>query len=380
MNYRVALPFTLIMAMQNAFSLHFVSYGDTRTYPNSHQIVIDAVAKVNPEMIAFSGDLWDGYTSAQWKTIVNSNANIATLLTNNKFVVARGNHETEAEVLAFTPTLVRNNSARYSFTEGDCFFVCLAMDPSAGLTFLETELKSAPAKAAKWRIVLSHYAPYNDGSHGGDVANVPRLDSLCSKYNVSLFLSGHDHNYQRTHQLFNTKVVDQSNLLTYNKGTVYLVSGGGGAPLYTRSQTSAYMHSFTSTNNYLDITTSPTMLTVRAMKVDLSTKAVSPLDSFVINAADVAIDPLGPSTGGGLSFSASLILSTKRVALSFPAIIGASEVLEIRSLTGDLVFSQKLVPNQQSLLWDYSKQAPGEYVAVLSQGETSTSTKISIKK
>ena len=74
-------------------TFHFAAYGDTRSNPGTHQQVIDAIAKLDPELVIQSGDLWDGYTADQFRNIITKNANLAALLNGGRFVASRGNHE-----------------------------------------------------------------------------------------------------------------------------------------------------------------------------------------------------------------------------------------------------------------------------------------------
>lgn len=253
---------------------HFVVYGDSRSNPTPHQQVVDAFAKKNPQLVLATGDLWDGYGPAQWKTIVTKNANIADLLSKNLFVVSRGNHETIAEVQAFSPTILRDNAELYSFTFGNSFFVSLGMDPSGDATYLEKQLSSPAAKAATWRFVYSHYPIYSAGPHGGD--GIPAIEALCDKYHVTVYFTGHDHLYERSQQMFAQKVVDTDDALVASKGTVYIVTGGGGAPLYATGKI-ASTHFTKSTLHFVDVNATDTKVTVQAFTPDGKL-----LDGFVV--------------------------------------------------------------------------------------------------
>jgi hypothetical protein len=242
-----------------------------------HQKVVDAFAKVNPEVVVDTGDLWDGYGSPQWKTIVTKNANIGALLNNNLFVVSRGNHETASELLAFKPTLVREGTEKYSFLVSNVYFVSLGYDPgaSAAVTFLDQRLQTPEATNATWRIVFSHVPIYSGGTHGA--SGVPAVESLCDKHNVTLFFSGHDHIYERSQQMYGEQIVDKGDDLQGKTGTVYIVAGGGGAPLYTGS-TIASTHTTRSTLHYVELTATEASMTVQATKPDGTS-----IDSFVIH-------------------------------------------------------------------------------------------------
>ena len=239
MRMAVVCAVMMLLLVKNGDALNFVAYGDTRDNPAEHTQLIAQMAKDSPQVVLHVGDLWGGTGPASWKATVTSQPGIAALLTANKFLVARGNHETEAEVLAFAPMLVRHDSILYSFIEGNSFFVCMGYDPGLNNTWLETQLSSAPAQSAAWRFIWVHKPIYSTGSHGADGStsegtSIVNFRSLCDKYNVNIVFSGHDHIYERTKLIHNGQVADSTNNIPATaSGTVYLLTGGGGAPLYS---------------------------------------------------------------------------------------------------------------------------------------------------
>jgi hypothetical protein len=228
----------VLLLAKSGYSLNFVAYGDTRDDPAEHAKLITQMAKDSPQVVLHVGDLWGGTGSVPWKATVMSQPNIAALLAANKFLVARGNHETEPEVFAFTPTLVRHDSILYSFTEGNCFFVCMGYDPGLNNAWLETQLSSAEAQGASWRFVWTHKPLYSTGNHGADGSvsegtSIVNFRALCDKYKVNIVFSGHDHSYERSKLIYNGLVADSTdNIPATASGTVYVLTGGGGAPLY----------------------------------------------------------------------------------------------------------------------------------------------------
>jgi hypothetical protein len=86
-------------------------------------------------------------------------------------------------------------------------------DP-AQLDFLRRALITS---TAPWRIAVFHQPAYSCSRHG----STPEVDEqwlpLLAGDGVDVVLNGHDHAYQRFGPL---------------DGTTYIVSGGGGAPLY----------------------------------------------------------------------------------------------------------------------------------------------------
>lgn len=355
--------------IERAHALHFVAYGDTRTGNAMHQTVMNAISKQNPELIIHSGDLWDGYGPVVFKSILEKNPNVAKLLADSLFLVSRGNHESSSEFLAFKPSLVRGGKEVYSFTKGNCFFVSLSMDPALQVAYLETELQSSAAKAATWKFVYSHYPIYSVGTHGG--SGNTALEALCDKYNVTMFINGHDHIYNRSHQMYAKKVVDSGSALVAGKGTVYLVSGGGGAPLYAVGK-ATWSHFAQSINNFTDIVADENQISVKALTPDGKM-----LDAFTITKTATNIP--GESIALPASINVNFLENHKTVILSF-APIKDKGVLEINSSLGAMVWKGILFSGQTSLAWNYENSAKGEFIAILHDGDKITTQKLTLLK
>lgn len=69
---------------------------------------------------------------------------------------------------------------------------------------------------APWKVVVGHHPIYASGVYGNDPNAIRRLVPLFRRYGVALYISGHEHHYERSRDL---------------NGTTYLVVGGGGAHL-----------------------------------------------------------------------------------------------------------------------------------------------------
>ncbi|NJM89554.1 MAG: metallophosphoesterase [Hydrococcus sp. RU_2_2] len=104
----------------------------------------------------------------------------------------------------------------YTFTQDAVQFFALDTNGNAAweeqLNWLEDNLTNSQSP---WKIVYGHHPLYSSGMHGSDRDLIERLAPLFSRYGVQLYLSGHDHNYERT------KLIE---------GTTYLVCGGGSNP------------------------------------------------------------------------------------------------------------------------------------------------------
>jgi len=84
------------------------------------------------------------------------------------------------------------------------------------LTWLETELKRP--RTTPFLVAMGHHPVYSDGPHGDHPILIRDWDPLFRKYNVNLYLAGHDHDLQ--HLEFD------------GHPTSHFLSGGGGADLY----------------------------------------------------------------------------------------------------------------------------------------------------
>lgn len=101
----------------------------------------------------------------------------------------------------------------YTFQRGPVQFFALDTNQNADwpaqLAWLEEELKRSPAP---WRVVFGHHNLYSSGYYGTNYNLISRLTPLFEHYGVQLYISGHEHHYERTQPI---------------NGTTYLVCGAG---------------------------------------------------------------------------------------------------------------------------------------------------------
>ena len=171
----------------------------------------------------------------------------------------------------------------YSFDYGDIHFVCLESygldrDSTAAMaTWLKNDLAN---NDSRWLIAYWHYAPYTKVGHDSDDPNDhsgraidmrENFNPILERFGVDLVLSGHSHGYERSFllnghydlsnsltpsmildsasgQADQTGAYNKPNLLTSNKGTVYVVCGSSGK-LSSTSVTHPAM--FTTNTDYL---------------------------------------------------------------------------------------------------------------------------------
>ena len=198
----------------------------------------------SPDQMAVAKSMWETYQQKPYSFVLMAGDNIysygeiklakayfeepyAPLLKENvKFYAVLGNHDiiktqNGLDQINYKPF---NMSDRYySFKKGDVnegtveFF---AIDTNKNaewdieLEWLDQQLAKS---TAPWKIVYGHHPLYSSGRHGSDPELAAKLAPIFAKHKVPLYLCGHDHGYERFNSI---------------NGTIYIVNGGGGAPLY----------------------------------------------------------------------------------------------------------------------------------------------------
>jgi 3',5'-cyclic AMP phosphodiesterase CpdA len=201
-------------------TMRFVVYGDTRTGNEMHRKIVALIIQQKPAFVLQTGDLVPfGGNPAFWATYDDI---VAPLKKVAEIYPARGNHdlggpEYERHV---TCPFTSGNRLYYSFDRGNCHFVAIdSFSPWAAGTpqyiWLEKDLAAAQHHA-RHCFVFFHVPPYSVGAHGSSTLVQQTLVPLFRKYGVRTVFCGHDHIYYRTKR----------------DGLTYVVTGGGGAPLY----------------------------------------------------------------------------------------------------------------------------------------------------
>ena len=134
-------------------------------------------------------------------------------------------------------------------------------DPSSEqYEWLRSQLRS---KRARYTLVAFHHAPFTSGPHGkvhpdGTPKEWPIDESqrflvpLFEMYGVDLVLNGHDHLYERSEK----------------NGLTYIVTGGGGAPLYKVNSTfNRYQQVAQSKHHYVTLDIDAEKIVVQAIDV-----------------------------------------------------------------------------------------------------------------
>jgi len=249
----------------------FVVFGDTRTRHEVHRRVIEAmVAHGIPDFVIHTGDLVaDGNDSSMWPVFFDIERE---LLRQTAFFPSLGNHERNSRDYY---EFFRVDTPFYSFNWGNAHFSVLNTDygnaassPAARDAFwteqtrwLEEDL--AANQKTDFRFVVGHHPPISAVARRQEFnPHMVALVPLFEKYHVNATFFGHDHNYQ--HYLKN--------------GIHYVITGGGGAPLYDVDKPDpAYAVKVVSTENFVTINVDGKIAKVRSTALDGKT-----LDEFEI--------------------------------------------------------------------------------------------------
>ncbi len=141
----------------------------------------------------------------------------------------------------------------------------LADSNALKLRWLRRGLKRA--REERWTVVAFHHPVYSPGSHGSTPGLAPRLPRMFRRWGVDLVLNGHDHLYSASRGL---------------RGIRYVVTGGGGAPLYTCGQR-WFTAVCSERHHFLEVTASAERMVVRAVPASgrpfhvFATRGVRPL-------------------------------------------------------------------------------------------------------
>lgn len=206
----------------------FIAYGDNRSNPYAHAAIVTGIRKTPADVLVHTGDMvYNGSQPSDWREFF---AIERELLRDRCVFPTIGNHEiampTSDGALRYArmfrvPAPPDAAERWYTFRWSSVrFFMLDAHDEfaSAERAWLEKALDAAKNEAGvQIRIVILHHGPYSSGLHGGNEALLlARVPDLLRSYKVDLVVSGHDHIYERGDA----------------NGLRYVVSGGGGAPVY----------------------------------------------------------------------------------------------------------------------------------------------------
>jgi Calcineurin-like phosphoesterase/Purple acid Phosphatase, N-terminal domain/Iron/zinc purple acid phosphatase-like protein C len=246
-----SLPYTFSTASEKPEPIRFIVYGDTRGswdhWLNTLQ-VSQAIEKEEPAIVFNTGDLVDeGKNKEDWIDFFAA----SPFVHNSTLFPVLGNHENNSR-LYFSYFSLPFNERWYSYENGPVHF--LALDSNYRFRFritqylwLHYELRN---NRQPFTVILFHHPPYSSGSEHGNSTWIQRFwVPIFEQYHVDVVVNGHDHDYERS-------IVN---------GVTYIVTGGGGAPLYDVGQSPWTVYS-EKTYHYCVFTVNASILTFEAKK------------------------------------------------------------------------------------------------------------------
>ncbi|MGM0576230.1 MAG: metallophosphoesterase [Myxococcota bacterium] len=231
----------------------FVVFGDTRNRHDVHASVVDAIRAEEPLFAIQTGDLVaDGEVQEQWDTYFEIEQPLMGQVPVFPVIGNHDEHEGQADLYVEHFALPEDTPGPehyYSFDYGNVHVLVLDgyvyADPwpvcvqerdlwvddcfhPAQQEWLEQDIRDAVADPDVDHVFVSiHIGPYSskDGRSGN--SQMRRLLPWLRGMGVTAIFSGHDHYYERG---------------TSGNGIPYMITGGGGAPLYDVSDPNSAPH------------------------------------------------------------------------------------------------------------------------------------------
>jgi len=216
-------------------SFTFVAYGDSRDGSQAARDLSAQMKLWSFDLALHSGDIT---LSGQYDEYQNQYFAIySDTIRSIPFFTSLGNHDYGANPpqpyldVFYLPenAPAGDREEYYSFNWGNAHFIALDTNQSyapgsAQYNWLVNDLENTHQY---WKFVFFHHPPYSSSAHGSDLNVRNTLGPVFEKYHVALVFTGHDHDYERTWPMLNGAVST-----AWDGGVVYVVTGGGGAPLY----------------------------------------------------------------------------------------------------------------------------------------------------
>ena len=337
----------------------FVAYGDHRSDSSSHQSVVNRILAQSPlpNFGVDNGDLtYDGSTPV-YQTFFNIERDLWSRM---PVYPSLGNHDVNNVTNWQRFLALPNNERWYTFHYGNSAFHCIDVystytPVSTQYNWLVSELQTDSANPAIRHIfVFFHEPPYTTNT--GHASNTTVRQYLCplfEQYHVAIAFQGHVHCYE--HALVN--------------GVHYIISGGGGAPLYTGWNPPQPWDIYReATLEFVLVDVNGDTIHARAFKPD-----GTEIDSLVLGPAGIQESPKSEVRSSRLNVQVTNVLSPTDGRVKFTLILAkpaqANVLLydpsgrRVARLTHGL-----FAAGEHQVSWDGSRLEPGTYSLVLESG------------
>ena len=224
--------------IQGKFS--FVVLGDNRSGDDIYRKLVAMIMERKPDFVVNTGDMiTTPGNKRDWAKFWELSKPITV-----PYFLTVGNHDAYFKMPHSEKTYkeqvdLPGNELYYSFTAGNSLFIVLD-------SFIDDQEKRIMGEQLQWlatvlanstrkhKFVFLHHPLYTDlgkGHHAHDsLDKYPEsrdmLDALFAEFKVDAVFSGHEHYYER-------RTVD---------GIFYIITGGGGAPIYDKEEYGGFNH------------------------------------------------------------------------------------------------------------------------------------------
>lgn len=214
--------FTFHTIVSNDRDFRFIVFGDTRTDSIAHQSVINRILQTSPEpfFVIQTGDLTQSGSSQEYQTYFNIEKD---LISKTVQYPVLGNHDIPNMTNWFKYFSLPNNERWFTFHFGNSAFHFLDnYSPDTIGTeqynwLLNELLQDSADQDIRHIFIVFHEPPYTTNlGHTSNLRIRENLVPLFERFNVRIVFNGHNHCYERS----------------FVNGLFYIISGGGGAPLY----------------------------------------------------------------------------------------------------------------------------------------------------
>jgi len=233
-------------------AIRFVIYGDSRGGWDNWQSalqVAQAIEQDTPMFVLHTGDLVDnGRKPCDWVDFFSA----SPFTHNSTFYPVLGNHE-QSSALYFYYFSLPFIECWYSFDNGPVHFIGLNSNPRYAYRFTQYFwlLWDLWTHDKPFTIVFFHHPLYSSGNHGNTTLLQKIWAPVFEHSDVDIVFNGHEHSYERS----------------YVNNVTYIVTGGGGAPLYNVGHSPWTIYS-EKTYHYCLIMVDSSVLTFQAKKPD----------------------------------------------------------------------------------------------------------------
>jgi len=192
-------------------------------------VLLQIIEQHDPDFYLFSGDMVErGTDQTEWDAWFGAAGN---LWTRKVLLPAHGNHEYLAQHY-FAQFALPHNEQWFHTYYGDLTLVSLN-DTVSDIQHLEShqvdymDAVFGQVLPGSWKFGLHHQDLYSSCTmHRSNLMLRDLWGPVYDRHEVDVVLAGHNHIYERTVPIRRERPTDPG------KGTVYLVNGGAGAPLY----------------------------------------------------------------------------------------------------------------------------------------------------